>query len=49
MPEDNINKSGAIAYIVSMGAGLEAFIYREVEALYERGYAKVCGLVQGVP
>lgn len=27
-----------IAYIVSMRAGLEAFIYREVEALYQRGY-----------
>ena len=26
-----------IAYIVSMGAGLEAFIYREVEALYASG------------
>ena len=27
-----------VAYIVSMRAGLEAFIYREVEALYDRGY-----------
>ena len=38
MSKNNINKLGAIAYIVSMGEGLEAFIYREVEALYENGY-----------
>ncbi|HFD79165.1 MAG TPA: colanic acid biosynthesis glycosyltransferase WcaL [Gammaproteobacteria bacterium] len=30
-----------IAYIVSMGAGIEAFIYREIEALCERGYSIV--------
>lgn len=36
MPNNHKNKS--IAYIVSMRAGLEAFIYREVEALYEKGY-----------
>lgn len=34
-----INNKETIAYIVSMRAGLEAFIYREVEALYERGYS----------
>ena len=28
-----------IAYIVSMRAGLEAFVYREVDALYDRGYS----------
>ena len=31
-------KNKNIAYIVSMGAGLEAFIYREVDALYDKGY-----------
>jgi len=30
-------KAESIAYIVSIGAGLEAFIYREIEALYECG------------
>jgi len=30
---------GSIAYIVSMRAGLEAFIYREVEALYDKNYS----------
>lgn len=30
-----------IAYIVSIGAGLEAFIYREIEALYARGSSVV--------
>ena len=32
------NKTGSIAYIVSMRAGLEAFIYREIDALYDKGY-----------
>ena len=27
-----------VAYIVSMGAGLEAFIYREIEALYKKNH-----------
>lgn len=34
----NYSKQVPIAYIVSMRAGLEAFIYREIEALYEKGY-----------
>ena len=33
------NKASPIAYVVSMRAGLEAFIYREVDALYEKGYS----------
>ena len=37
MSVDN-HKESSIAYIVSMGAGLEAFIYRELEALYAKGY-----------
>ncbi len=36
MPETTTHTP--IAYIVSMRAGLEAFIYREIEALYEKGY-----------
>lgn len=36
---ENINNKTSIAYIVSMRAGLEAFIYREVEALYGKDYA----------
>lgn len=39
MAKHNSNKLAPIAYIVSMHAGLEAFIYREVDALYERGYS----------
>jgi len=35
----NSEEKVPIAYIVSMGAGLEAFIYREIEALYARGYS----------
>lgn len=34
---DNEKSPGPIAYIVSMRAGLEAFIYREVDVLYKEG------------
>lgn len=43
-PSGNQNQGDGrrpIAYIVSMGAGLEAFIYREIEALYARGFTVV--------
>lgn len=32
------NKKQPIAYIVPIGAGLDTFVYREVDALYDRGY-----------
>jgi len=32
------DRRNMIAYIVPMGAGLDTFVYREVEALFERGY-----------
>ncbi len=32
------NKSYPIAYIVAMGAGLESFIYRELETMYAKGF-----------
>lgn len=35
----NFSKQAPIAYIVSMRAGLEAFIYREIDALYQRDYS----------
>ncbi len=35
----NSERRMPIAYIVSMRAGMEAFIYREIEALYSRGYS----------
>ena len=33
-----MNVMGSIAYIVSMGNGLESFVYREVDELYKRGF-----------
>jgi len=37
--EKRTNGKTPVAYLVSMGAGLEAFIYREIGALYARGYS----------
>ncbi|NOX08338.1 MAG: glycosyltransferase family 4 protein [Gammaproteobacteria bacterium] len=42
-------KKPSIAYIVSMRAGLEAFIYREVDALYDKGYSITLFATKYVP
>ena len=39
MSKGNTHEANQVAYIVSMRAGLEAFIFRELEALEELGYS----------